>query len=69
VTRLDELLEPYRIRDFPDSAVDWKKVQADIREAYRIGHDDGRNARIPQGDETFIARLRRQQEESSGQES
>lgn len=66
MTRLDELLEPYTPNPnvHKDPRVD---IQAAIREAYRIGHDDGRMARLPQGEETFIDRLRKEQEASSGE--
>lgn len=62
VTRLDELVAQF------GELAESRSIEHAIREAYRIGHDDGRHARIPQGEETFADRLKRQQEESSGQE-
>lgn len=61
VTRLDDLLEPYRVRMDPTKENDPHRDAHDaIKAAYRLGHDDGRNARIAQDQETFIERLRRE---------
>ena len=67
VTKLDDILDPWVDRGPPDPADE--AIRAAIRAAYRLGHEDGRHARIPQDEETFAERLKRQQEESSGQES
>lgn len=64
VTKLDDLLDQYPVG--PDPKDPNHDVQAAIRAAYRIGHDDGRNARIRQDEQTFIGQLRERQ---NGQES
>lgn len=63
---LDALLEPYRVRIDPTKQNDPHRDAHDaIKAAYRMGHDDGRMARIRQDEETFIERLRREHGDKS----
>ena len=59
MVRLDDLLEPYRVRIDPAKEHDpHRDAHEAIKAAYRMGHEDGRNARIRQDEQTFIGRLR-----------
>lgn len=63
MTRLDDIAEPWSSGYDPrDPHCGNRVVVEAIHAAYRLGHEDGRHARIPQGDQTFIDALRENQD-------
>lgn len=62
-SRLGDVLGPWEeaavlVKGDPTEAAKVELVIFAIREAYRIGHEHGRHARIPETEKSFAERLR-----------